>query len=521
MAEPTPTPAAAAEQDVKMDETEATQATPVPPATSAGIASRKHAAKERQARQKYDQSEYTPELDENGQPLPKSQRQPKRKVAVMIGYCGTGYNGLQIQPDPATKTIERDLYDAMHRAGAISRENALDLKKSGFQRTARTDKGVHAAGNVVSLKMIIEDAQIKDKINSHLPEQIRVWGIQRTTKGFDCRKMCSSRVYEYLLPCYSLLKPRPGTRLSSLIREAQREHPREMFMDDGGEGDAWWGGVQSELLQSGITPAQLESMSSLIDEESSESLDSSDPIWRKVKQIENQARRSYRISHHRLEAFKLAMAQYQGTHNFHNFTVGKPHHDTSARRYIISTDVSDPFVIDGTQWVSIKIHGQSFMLHQIRKMICMAALVVRCSLPPAKVIPMCFQNAKINIPKAPALGLLLENPVFDAYNVKLKDNAYDAIDFGKYHEEMLAFKMRHIYDKIYADEVKDNTFYSFFGYIDNWRLPDTEDARGNVTTIFDFLHNYLESAENDDAEPVEGNTVDGNTVDGKEDEKKD
>jgi tRNA pseudouridine38-40 synthase len=43
-------------------------------------------------------------------------------------------------------------------------------------RAARTDKGVHAAGQAISLKMIIEDPNIVNKINEHLPEQIRVWG---------------------------------------------------------------------------------------------------------------------------------------------------------------------------------------------------------------------------------------------------------------------------------------------------------------------------------------------------------
>lgn len=143
----------------------------------------------------------------------------------MIGYCGTGYNGMQLQPKPEVKTIEGELFAAFARAGAVSPENADDLKKNGFMRCARTDKGVHAAGNVVSLKMIIEDADIVDRINAELPEQIRVWGIQRTSKAFDCRKMCSSRVYEYLLPTYTLLPPKPKTVLSNLVAEKSRDHP--------------------------------------------------------------------------------------------------------------------------------------------------------------------------------------------------------------------------------------------------------------------------------------------------------
>ncbi len=100
-------------------------------------------------------------------------KKPKRKVAVLIGYSGTGYKGMQI--DPKQKTIEGDLFAAFVAAGAISKANADDPKKSSLVRCARTDKGVHAAGNVVSLKLIIEDPDIVYKINSHLSPQIRVW----------------------------------------------------------------------------------------------------------------------------------------------------------------------------------------------------------------------------------------------------------------------------------------------------------------------------------------------------------
>lgn len=49
-------------------------------------------------------------------------------------------------------------------------------------RAARTDAGVHAAGNIVSLKMIVTIPGIKDivaKINEELPPEIRVWGYVR------------------------------------------------------------------------------------------------------------------------------------------------------------------------------------------------------------------------------------------------------------------------------------------------------------------------------------------------------
>ena len=43
-----------------------------------------------------------------------------------------------------------------------------------WQRAARTDKGVSAVGQVVSLKMLTEPDGVVDRINSHLPPQLRV-----------------------------------------------------------------------------------------------------------------------------------------------------------------------------------------------------------------------------------------------------------------------------------------------------------------------------------------------------------
>lgn len=55
----------------------------------------------------------------------------------MLGYCGTGYNGMQVQNDPNVKTIEKDIYDAMATAGAISAENAVAFKKIGISKSSK------------------------------------------------------------------------------------------------------------------------------------------------------------------------------------------------------------------------------------------------------------------------------------------------------------------------------------------------------------------------------------------------
>jgi hypothetical protein len=67
-------------------------------------------------------------------------RIPKKKVALLLSYCGTGYNGMQINPNVAS--IELDLHKALAESGAVLQENAMNPTKNQFMRCARTDKGV-------------------------------------------------------------------------------------------------------------------------------------------------------------------------------------------------------------------------------------------------------------------------------------------------------------------------------------------------------------------------------------------
>lgn len=431
----------------------------------------------------------------------REERKPKRKVACMIGYCGTGYHGMQI--NPPHKTIEGDLFDAFCKAGAISKDNADDPKKSSFIRAARTDKGVHAGGNVVSLKLIIEDPDIVSKINSHLPETIRMWGFSRTNKSFECRKMCGSRIYEYMIPSYSFLPPKKSSALWERIVQAAEEKGESVPEDK--EGDEFWANVSKELKEAGIEEDQIKEVDKEEEVEAHEKPSEGRVISeteKKIKTIENKCRRAYRIAPERLDKIRKAFEVYHGQHNFHNFTVGKPFNDPSANRFMKTLTVSDPKTINGTEWLSIKIHGQSFMLHQIRKMVAMAALVVRANAPIER-IKEAFGPKRINIPKAPSLGLLLERPVYDGYNSRLNTFGYEPINFDKFNEEIEAFKMKHIYDKIYYEEARDNVFHGFFAFIDSFRgdpIFDYLTAKG----IEDAGTSKVNIDQDDDEDELEG-----------------
>lgn len=411
----------------------------------------------------------------------------------MIGYCGTGYHGMQY--NPPNPTIEAELFRAFVEAGAISKANSNDLKKNGFMRAARTDKGVHAGGNLISLKLIIEDPQIKEKINEKLPEGIRIWDIERVNKAFDCRKMCGSRWYEYLLPTYSLIGPKPGSILYDNIEDSKVECPG--VLDEDVESKEFWESFNKEAHEI-FTDEEIDAIKSYVPPPREE-FDGTDDLYlkvRKFKQLENLHRRKFRISQDKLKKFDATIKQYLGAHNFHNFTLGKDFKESSAIRFMKEIKVSEPFVIGDakTEWISIKIHGQSFMLHQIRKMISMATLITRCGCPIER-ISQAYGQQKLNIPKAPALGLLLEAPVFEGYNTRLEKFGYKPIEFSKHQAEIDAFKMKHIYDKIYKEEVNENVFNAFFSYIDNFDKvtgahgSETAEKSGNDVqrSVFEFL----------------------------------
>ena len=169
------------------------------------------------------------------------------------------------------------------------------------------------------------------------------------------------------------------------------------------------------------------------------------------------AKRAYRISPERQQRVQDALNNYLGTRRYHNYTVQKKFTDSSAKRFIKSFKVAPkPIIINNTEWLSLKVHGQSFMMHQIRKMVGMAALTVRCGSNP-NIMLESFENNVVRIPKAPGLGLLLERPVFDSYNDKMaKAHGREKIDFAKYDDQIQEFKEREIYQRIFREEAQGN-----------------------------------------------------------------
>lgn len=297
----------------------------------------------------------------------------KKKCALLLCYCGAGYNGMQI--NPGVRTIEEELVNALFKAEAITEDGKACLGKMSFQRCARTDKGVSAARQIVSLKMIPEQS-IVPKINEHLPPEIRVIAMKRTTRGFDAKGNCSARTYEYLTPTYSFAK-------------------------------------------------------------------------------DYQTTTNYRVTEEKIEEVNQVLSKFLGTHSYHNFTSGKRFDDASAKRYIMKFKCGKPFEKDGREFITISVKGQSFMLHQIRKMIGLALAIVR-GVAPLSTIELARMEKKVDIPKAPAVGLVLDEVHFEAYNRRYGDDGiHESLEWDENEEEIQQFKDQYIYKQIIDTDVRE------------------------------------------------------------------
>ncbi len=404
-----------------------------------------------------------------GGPRPSYWCHSKKRFAVMFAYSGIGYNGLQI--NPGARTIEGDLEKAICESGVIKKENVGDLKKSAWSRAARTDKGVHAVGQVVSLKMGLLDqpaqrAAFVDRLNELLPAQIRVYDVVRTTKAFNSKNACSGRKYEYLLPTF-LFRPRPfppradlsaAARASAEAEEAQLASLRGGAVDDeddeaaaeaaeaavGGAGGAGGAGAGAGTAQ---------------DSDADKSF---------YQLFREETLKTYAFDADTKRRLEEALQVYKGTHNFHNFTLKVAPNDPASKRHIRSISVDGPMVVQGLEVLRINIEGQSFMLHQIRKMVGVALETVRRVLPPS-VIKEHLGLVRRATPMVPGEGLALRACLYEDYNRRYGDQfahlggatqRYPMLDFDK--KEVVRrtddFRLGVLYPLMVSQERAGNVF---------------------------------------------------------------
>lgn len=171
----------------------------------------------------------------------------------------------------------------------------------------------------------------------------------------------------------------------------------------------------------------------------------------------------YRLPTDRFDQLNALLKMFEGTKNFHNFTSRKEYCDPSAHRFIVSFTCSQAFVDATTniEFAVMKVKGQSFMLHQIRKMIGLTLAVIR-GLAKSEAITRAFTSERVDVPMVPGLGLVLDQVHYDRYNSRYgSDGMHVALDWTKEEEQVQKFFDEHIFPTIVTTEMKDKSMVNW------------------------------------------------------------
>ncbi|KAG5457063.1 MAG: pseudouridine synthase [Olpidium bornovanus] len=103
---------------------------------------------------------------------------PKKYIAMLMAYSGKGFWGMQTHKGSEYRTIESELVRALVEIGSLRPSNAGDPKKMKLQRASRTDKGVHAAQQIIGIKTGVGIKDFVVKLNAKLPSSIKVFGVE-------------------------------------------------------------------------------------------------------------------------------------------------------------------------------------------------------------------------------------------------------------------------------------------------------------------------------------------------------
>ncbi|KAL8143758.1 hypothetical protein V2J09_016790 [Rumex salicifolius] len=441
----------------------------------------------------------------------KTPRYKRRKVAIFFAYCGVGYQGMQ--RNPGAKTIEGDFEQALYLAGAVPEQFRGQPKRWYFARSARTDKGVSAVGQVVSGRFYVDPPGFVERLNANLPDQIRIFGYKRGTRAFNAKKLCDRRRYIYLLPVFALdpschrdresvmSSLGSGRELVKCLECSERGRKvagvmgKREFRYKVGDGKiaddllvadfdsvglsgispnreaAYPSGqnvaVDSECLVQSDISSNREAASK--DEGSSISNLDSVSVGRKITGYrlkendvyiaeENEIKRSeFGYGEKEKEKFNRILKHYEGTRNFHNFTTRIKPQDPAAQRYIISITANTTITIEGIEFVRCEVLGQSFMLHQIRKMIGLAVAVMRGCAPESLLDTAFEQEVSINVPTAPEVGWM---------------DSHEEMSMKAYAEEAEEFKLKYIHPHIGTSEHKEGSVGLWLHSLNHRNYPD-------------------------------------------------
>jgi len=292
-------------------------------------------------------------------------------------------------------------------------------------------------------------------VNAFLPAQIRLLRATRALNSFDSKLNATSRTYEYIMPSFAFipLNQYPAGLYDLMIERVpplstlgaeeeqrvlalmERDSEGKVVRDEdeaGEEKGRKRGQADDDLESEEKDDAEVEKAAASRAAALAAAAGDMDAIAsvRGLAPLPAEFR-NYRMSAEDRARVDAILSVFHGTHNHHNFTKGRQPNNPSCSRFINSFKTTGFFYKDGVEFVHVVVHGQSFMLHQIRKMIGYTVGVARGTLD-ADAAKNFFSKQRYRVPIAPALGLLLDHVHFRTYDLKVAETT-DKVHLYHFH----------------------------------------------------------------------------------------
>ncbi|SCO65012.1 U2 snRNA/tRNA pseudouridine synthase, putative [Plasmodium vivax] len=392
-------------------------------------------------------------------------------------------------------------------ADAASREvatNEATTDEAAAQSATTNEATPHSAALAERTK---KEKKFRQLLNEHLPEDIRCFDMHRVTKSFDARKFCSFRLYEYLFPVCVLSEVAVRDEYRDVFGEAlqviegrveelrrgkrRRGGPQkgggEAAQQSGGDVAAAQKGADEvaeetgeddAAQQSGGDDAAAQKGADEVAEETGEDdaaqqSGGDDAAERKGEDYSTKQTtsddaakgggwddiltvkaRKEELTEEELNAFFEIVQSYAGYHNFHCFTKSKAEQTTF--RFIKYLEVSTVNLHE-YNFVSVQILGQSFLMHQIRKMLTLSVETFRKATCVNSIYYCLNAGEYVPISLFPAEGLMLICPFFNAYNEKVCNPPQSPPICFEESEEVLRFK-RDVVAKCIVEQMRKDVW---------------------------------------------------------------
>ncbi|OWZ15753.1 TRNA pseudouridine(38-40) synthase [Phytophthora megakarya] len=441
----------------------------------------------------------------------------KRKVAIVGGYMGTGYHGLQLNDNVAT--IEDEIRRAIFQAGAMRASNFEDLGKIDWARSSRTDKGVHAGCIVFSGKLMIDEDNKMDPVsgrvrgltkalNASLPDNIRVFSCTRVNKRFSARKNCVLREYEYFMPLSFLKDSIIGSDRDELdVDEAVAEFCRALRRYEGvhdfhnfTRSRSYFYKMQAkkkQYSQSRRDGAKAEvTTNSVVDDDDVEEEDTEEETA-----VDDYSEESSQFDDEMELTRKLL-----------------PRH----RRSIYSCSGSLVPDFCGEPHLRVHIVGQAFLLNQIRCMVGGALAVATKGMSRVEFDAALLTNRIVRVPIAPAEGLVLLSSSFGGklHTVSLyedpntvlakerKDLVHRILLSDREDEEMQRFREEVIYKEVASSWGMEEKMDRWRAYLERCYVSNERLDQDELSVVLYELDQAKLALKNKNQSSVEQNRID-------------